>query len=188
MDIIAGVDESGRGALAGPVVACCVTIGQGFSFYADIDDSKALSAKKRRQLFDAMQSSIHLGVGIVSHRSIDRINILNATLLAMQKAIRRHNQTKSHIIIDGTMCPKTRISCEAMVNADARVDQVKIASICAKVIRDQLMVNYAHRYNNYAFEKHKGYGTDRHYACLHTYGPSYIHRRSFNLSKQLPLF
>lgn len=186
--VIAGVDEAGRGALAGPVVSCCIVFKDSFSIYDDIDDSKKLSEQKRYQLFDMIRPHVHLGIGIVSHRLIGRINVLQATLTAMAIAIRKTPVVIDHAIIDGNRIPTVSIPCEAVVKADATIPEVKAASICAKVIRDRLMLKYHRIYSDYAFDVHKGYGTRRHYDSLYDHGHCPIHRTSFNLNKQLTLF
>ena len=188
LSVIGGVDEAGRGALAGPVVSCCVSFKDSFSFYADINDSKKLSEARRYHLFDLIRPHIFLGIGITSHRLINKRNILNATLHSMSIAIRKHPVDMNHVIIDGNKCPDVGISCEAIVKADATIDQVKAASICAKVIRDRLMLKYHRIYDQYCFDIHKGYGTKKHYDSLFKYGHCPIHRTSFNLNKQLTLF
>lgn len=185
---IAGVDEAGRGALAGPVVACCATLKPSFCFYEEINDSKKLSELKRNHLFDAMRQHIHLGIGLTTHRFISRKNVLKATLVAMEQAVRKHTSPIDHVIIDGNKAPELTISHETMVKADAKVAEVMVASICAKVIRDRLMQKYDRIYSGYGFSGHKGYGTKKHYDALHNHGHCAIHRTSFNLNKQLTLF
>ena len=127
----AGIDEAGRGALAGPVVACCVVLKKSFTFYDDVNDSKQVSAKKRNQLFNDIMPHIHLGIGMGTHRLINKINVLNATLFAMKTAIRRLPTQINHAIIDGNKAPELTISYETMVKADAKVTEVMVASICA---------------------------------------------------------
>ena len=184
---IAGVDEAGRGALAGPVVACCATL-KSSCFHSEINDSKKLTPKKRDELFNLIQDHIHLGIGLSSHRLINRKNVLKATMIAMQHAVRKHTSPIDHVIIDGNKAPKLTISHETMVKADAKVAEVMVASICAKVIRDRLMQKYDRIYSVYGFNAHKGYGTKNHYDALHKHGHCAIHRTSFNLNKQLTLF
>ena len=186
--IIAGVDEAGRGALAGPVVACSVSFKSSFDFFDVIDDSKKLSEEKRYKIFNQIQPHIYLGTGIVSHRYINRTNILQATLVAMRKAINKMPIKVDHAIIDGNRVPRVDISCAAVIKADATIPEVKAASICAKVIRDRLMIKYNRIYTRYAFDGHKGYGTKQHYDSLHEHGHCAIHRVDFNLNKQLTLF
>ena len=186
--VIAGVDEAGRGALAGPVVACCAVLKPSFTLQDHVNDSKKLSEEKRYALFNALQEQIHLGIGLLSHRAITIQNILNATLNAMAISIRKMPVGFDHIIIDGNKAPKLKHSYETMVKADAKITEVMVASICAKVIRDRLMLKYHRIYSGYGFNTHKGYGTKLHFDALHHKGPCPIHRTSFNLNKQLTLF
>ena len=145
--VIAGVDEAGRGALAGPVVACSVVFKDTFALVDDIADSKRLSASKRDALFDQMRPHIHLGIGIVSHRKINTINILQATFIAMATSLRKTPTQIDHAIIDGNKTPNTR--SHAKHREAATIDQVKAASICAKVIRDRLMMKYHRIYSDW---------------------------------------
>ncbi len=186
--IIAGVDEAGRGALAGPVVACCVVLKPSFNLHNDVNDSKKLSETKRNILFNALQEDVYLGIGLLSHRALSTQNILTATLNAMATAIRKVPGHFDHIIIDGNKAPELTQSFETMVKADANVIEVMVASICAKVIRDRLMLKYDRIYSGYGFKSHKGYGTKIHYNALFDQGPCPIHRTTFNLNKQLTLF
>jgi ribonuclease HII len=184
-----GVDEAGRGALAGPIVACCVQFKPTFSLHSELNDSKQLSAAQRHTIFNAMKDDIYLGVGMASHRLIDKINVFQATMIAMTKAINKIANSNHHVIIDGNRVPKIEgPTCEAIVKADTKVAEVKAASICAKVLRDRLMEKYDRFLPEYGFKKHKGYGTKLHYTALFDYGKSVIHRESFNLSKQLTLW
>lgn len=184
----AGIDEAGRGALAGPVVACCVVLKESFSLHDDVNDSKKLSPKNRDHLFNAIIPHIQLGIGMATHRLINKINILNATLMAMKTAIRRFPAPIGHAIIDGNKAPKLTISHETMIKADGKIPEVMAASICAKVIRDRLMQKYHRIYTQYGFDSHKGYGTKQHYNALFDLGHCPIHRTTFNLNKQLTLF
>ncbi len=186
--LIAGVDEAGRGALAGPVVACSVTFKPTFNAHDILDDSKKLTEEKRYKIFNEIQSHIYLGTGIVSHRYINRTNILQATLVAMRKAINKMPIKIDHAIIDGNRIPRVDVSCAALIKADTTIPEVKAASICAKVIRDRLMIKYNRIYTRYAFDGHKGYGTKQHYESLHEHGHCAIHRVEFNLNTQLTLF
>lgn len=184
-----GVDEAGRGALAGPVVACAVSILPSFTFFEDVADSKVLTQSKRDRIYAMVRPHIALGIGIASHRYIDRYNILKATLIAMEKAVRRiPTQGGATVIVDGNHAPRINMPCEARVKADATVTEVMLASICAKVLRDRLMQKYHRFYPRFGFDRHKGYGTRDHYDALHKGGHSHIHRTSFNLNKQLELF
>jgi ribonuclease HII len=186
--IIAGVDEAGRGALAGPVVACCAVLKPSFNLHKDVNDSKKLSEKRRYQLFDDLLNDIYLGIGLNSHRYINQYNVLNATMTAMSTSVRKNKGIFDHIIIDGNKAPDLRHSYETMIKADTKIIEVMVASICAKVIRDRLMIKYDRLYSGYGFKHHKGYGTKTHYNALFNKGPCPVHRTSFNLNKQLTLF
>ena len=185
---VLGVDEAGRGALAGPVVACAVALKPSFCFFNEMNDSKKLNETTRERLFELIQPHIRLGVGMATHRCIDTMNILKATLLAMKKAIIRVPNQKYTVVIDGRDCPLIDMPCTAKIKADTTVVEVMAASICAKVIRDKIMCKYHRIYDQYNFNQHKGYGTTVHYDRLFEFGHSPIHRLSFNLSKQLTLF
>ena len=186
--VLAGVDEAGRGALAGPVVACAVTLKSSFTFGSEVNDSKQLTASKRHQLFTVIRPHIHLGIGMATHRFIDSHNILQATLISMQKAICRLPLVPTNVIVDGTHRPTVSMPCEPRVKADAHVQEVMVASICAKVLRDRLMQKYHRVYPQFGFDRHKGYGTQYHYDMLYKNGHCHVHRTSFNLNKQLELF
>ncbi|MEK9728033.1 MAG: ribonuclease HII [Candidatus Margulisiibacteriota bacterium] len=186
--VIAGVDEAGRGALAGPVVACCVVLKPSFKLQNEVNDSKRLSEKRRNGLFTLLLNDIHLGIGINSHRYITKHNVLKATMVAMATSIRKNKGPYNHIIIDGNKAPINGDSIETLVKADSKIIEVMVASICAKVIRDRLMKKYSRLYTGYGFEIHKGYGTKRHFEALFDNGPCPVHRTSFNLNKQLTLF
>lgn len=184
----AGIDEAGRGALAGPVVACCVVFKPSFAFNDMVNDSKKLPAKKRIELFNLFRNDIYLGIGLASHRLINKKNILNATLIAMKNSLRRAPSSCNFVIIDGNRGPKLTVPYKTMIKADERIPEVMVASICAKVIRDRLMLKYHNLYSEYGFDLHKGYGTQKHYEALFKHGACPIHRTSFNLNKQLTLF
>jgi ribonuclease HII len=183
-----GVDEAGRGALAGPIVACAVGLKPSFTFHNIVNDSKKINETNRKLIFNLIQPHIHLGIGMSTHRLIDKYNVLNATLIAMQKAIRRVPLQPFKVIIDGHITPKVTVPCTSKVKADTTVIEVMAASICAKVIRDHIMVKYHHIYPLYSFKKHKGYGTKDHYNQLFKHGQCPIHRLTFNLHQQLSLF
>ena len=186
---IAGVDEVGRGCLAGPVVAACVVIPHELN-NLEFKDSKLLSEKKRLTLYSKLLPyPDHIGLGIVSHRQIDKINILNATLLAMKKAILNCKQASTEIRVDGNKAPTIKgYKIEAIIKGDQLYQEISAASIIAKVIRDRLLSKYHTIYPNYELNINKGYGTETHYEALFTHGQSPIHRKSFNLSKQTSLF
>ena len=176
---IVGIDEAGRGPLAGPVVAAAVLLP------ADVDidglgDSKRLTARQR----DAVYTRIHAqatayGLGRVSAAQIDRHNIAWATAIAMIRAVQQLDTTPDLLLIDGTATLPVTIAQQTLVRGDSRCASIAAASVLAKVTRDRLMLSYAQRYPEYGFERHKGYPTREHYAHLQSYGPCPIHRRSF---------
>lgn len=176
---VCGVDEAGRGPLAGPVYAAAVILPLGAKIEG-LNDSKKLSEKKRKQLFDIInQVALSVSVGIATEKEIDEINILNATFLAMKRAVEGLEIPADYAIIDGNRAPNIGIAEETVVKGDGKVMSVAAASIIAKVSRDRYMLKMAQEYPQYMFEKHKGYGTRLHYEMLEKYGISPIHRRSF---------
>lgn len=194
---IAGVDEVGRGPLAGPVVAAAVILPEDFDVLG-IDDSKKLSEKKRNELFAIItQKAVAIGIGGVDEKTIDEINILQATKLAMKRAVEAceiklkeklelgeaDGDAESHIInyilFDAIKIEEIHIPQESIIKGDANVLSIAAASIIAKVTRDRMMVEYASEYPGYAFEKNKGYGTKAHYEGLRAHGMCPIHRRTF---------
>jgi ribonuclease HII len=208
-NFIIGIDEAGRGPLAGPVVAAAATVRKSkilnpkieilnIELFDLIRDSKTLSSKQREKLFDFIHEHFYVGVGICDHKTIDRINILQATFLAAKKAIadlqkaigqdtRNKNQTnfksqitKTIILFDGNRkIPNISIAQRCVPNGDKLVKSISAASIIAKVTRDRIMHEMHRRYPRYGFNKHKGYGTKLHLKMLHEYGPCEIHRKSF---------
>jgi ribonuclease HII len=176
---VAGVDEAGRGPLAGPVVAAAVIMPVGIGVHG-VDDSKKLSPLRREELFDVIvKRAAAVGIGIVPHDVIDRINILNATLEAMRRAIEELEVVPEHILVDGNQTIRVNIPCTAVVDGDARCSAIAAASIIAKVTRDRLMREYDRQYPGYDFAKHKGYGTRGHREAIMRLGLCPIHRRSF---------
>ena len=184
---IAGVDEVGRGPLAGPVVAACVVLPEDFDVLG-VDDSKKLSEKKREQLYDAILSeALAYGIGMQDNASIDEINILEATKEAMRCAIIEAEQRLrektgcgiDHILIDALTLREVAIPQTGIVKGDSASLSIAAASILAKVTRDRMMVEYDSIYPGYAFAKNKGYGTKAHYEGLQAQGMTPIHRRSF---------
>lgn len=176
---VCGVDEAGRGPLAGPVFAAAVVLGRG-QIIDGINDSKQLSEKKREALFDKIkEEALCYSIALVDEKTIDEINILNATFLAMKKAIEGLEIKPDFAMIDGNKTPDLDIDCEAVVKGDANSVSIAAASILAKVSRDRYMFEMAEKYPEYKFEKHKGYGTKLHYQMLDEYGPSEIHRQTF---------
>lgn len=176
---ICGVDEAGRGPLAGPVCAAAVIFPQGLVL-EDVDDSKKLTEKKREKLFDVIkENALAYSVAWASVEEIEEINILQAAMLAMKRAVEGLSVKPDFAIIDGNKSPELSIPTFPLVKGDALSQSVAAASILAKVSRDRLMLQYANQYPQYHFEKHKGYGTKLHKEALQTYGLSPIHRPSF---------
>lgn len=177
--IICGVDEAGRGPLAGPVCAAAVILPSNIDI-PGLDDSKKLSDKRRRELFPVIkEQAVAYGIGLASHEEIDEINILQATFLAMERALDQLDVKPDLALIDGNRAKDFGIPVKTVIHGDSLSASIAAASILAKVTRDDLMVEYAEKYPQYAFEIHKGYGTKAHYEALRTYGPSPIHRMTF---------
>ena len=178
---IAGIDEAGRGALAGPVIAAAVIL----PTYCNINglrDSKQLSPKQRAHLFDEIYNvAVSIGIGSADHRVIDRLNVLQATLLAMQEAVRKLTPPPDYLLVDGLNLPEVGIVGEAIPKGDSRSYSIAAASIIAKVTRDRLMVELDPIYPNYGFSRHKGYPTSQHRQAIAQFGASDIHRRTFKL-------
>ena len=179
---IAGVDEVGRGPLAGPVVCCAVVMPlTDDEIIVGVDDSKKLSPKKREQLAEEIKRrAICYKIVELDEKSIDEINILNATFLAMRRAVEQLQITPQLLLIDGNQKPETGI-CEevTVIKGDAKSMSIAAASVLAKVSRDRFMLELAKEYPQYAFEQHKGYGTKLHYERIAQYGIAPIHRKSF---------
>ena len=181
---IVGVDEAGRGPLAGPVVAAAVILAPEV-YLAGVNDSKALSSARREELFSTIVSkACAYGIGVVSPAEIDEINILQATFLAMVKAINHTNIFPDLVVVDGRQRLPFPLCQYPLVKADSRCQVVAAASIIAKVIRDRIMRFYHLRYPLYGFDRHKGYGTAVHRQAVKLYGLSPVHRRSFRLKEQ----
>lgn len=186
--LIGALDEAGRGPLAGPVVAACVIFNANISINNDlnkVNDSKKLSEKVREKLFELIKENfIEVGVGISDHRTIDRINILQATFLAMKKAISSVKSQPDLIIVDGSAkLPNFSTPQLPYVKGDERIFAIAAASIIAKVTRDRIMREMDKLYPDYGFSQHKGYGTKFHLEKLKQFGPCAIHRLSFNKVK-----
>lgn len=182
---IAGIDEAGRGPWAGPVVAAAVILPRKTLPYVRIDDSKRLSARQREQAFDVILQHAEVGFGIVCARTIDQRNILQATFLAMQQAVRDLPSPADCALVDGNQAPALGIPCRAIVRGDSRSTVIACASIMAKVLRDRLMHFYHELDGRYYFDRHKGYGTALHRHCLRQWGASCFHRRSFAPVREL---
>lgn len=176
---ICGVDEAGRGPLAGPVCAAAVIFPEGLVLEG-VDDSKKLTEKKREKLFDIIKDkALAYSVAWASVEEIEKINILNASMLAMKRAIEGLTVSADFAMIDGNKTPDIKIPCVSIVKGDALSQSIAAASILAKVSRDRLMLDMAKKYPQYLFEKHKGYGTQLHHDMILKYGPCDIHRKSF---------
>jgi ribonuclease HII/Holliday junction resolvase-like predicted endonuclease len=187
VEIIAGVDEAGRGPLAGPVVAAAVIMSDDHGIEG-LRDSKKLTAKKRESLFEEINTkAVSVGIGIVSEKEIDRINVLAATQKAMQMALGRLNQKPTLALIDGYKLPNQVIPNKGIIKGDTKVESIMAASIIAKVTRDTIMLEYDKIFPDYGFAKHKGYGTKQHMNALNNFKATPIHRRSFKpVSINLP--
>lgn len=178
-DIVCGVDEAGRGPLAGPVYAAAVVLKKGQTIEG-VNDSKKLSEKKREELFDKIVSECSaLSVGTASEREIDEINILQATFLAMKRAVDGLSINPDIALVDGNQTPPLDCAVKTVIKGDAKSESIAAASIIAKVSRDRYMKEMAAKYPEYQFEKHKGYGTKLHYEMIEKYGICEIHRKSF---------
>lgn len=178
-NLVCGVDEAGRGPLAGPVCAAAVVLHKGL-ILEGVNDSKKLTEKKREALFDVItEQALDWSVAFATVEEIEEINILNAAMLAMKRAVEGLKNPVDFAIIDGNRKPPLEIDCEAVVKGDAKSMSVAAASILAKVSRDRILRQYAVDYPQYGFEKHKGYGTKVHVEALKKYGPCEVHRPSF---------
>ncbi len=176
---VCGVDEAGRGPLAGPVCAAAVILPKGL-ILEGVNDSKKLTEKKREKLFDVIkENAVSYSIAYATVEEIESINILNATMLAMKRAVEGLDVKADFAYIDGNRTPDLNIPCEYIIKGDARSMSVAAASILAKVSRDRLMLEYAQQYPQYKFEKHKGYGTKVHTEAIKEFGPAPIHRLSF---------
>lgn len=179
---VGGVDEVGRGPLAGPVVAACVVFPQDF-FLPEVNDSKKVTAKKRERLFDQiLDTAREVGIGIVGEKTIDAMNILNASLKAMFKAVQKLKNVPEFILVDGNQrIPNLPLPQMPVIKGDSKSLSIAAASIVAKVTRDRIMLKYHEEYPEFCFADHKGYGTRTHMEALKVFGPCRIHRRSFKL-------
>lgn len=177
--MICGVDEAGRGPLAGPVCAAAVILPDGYDI-PGLNDSKQLTDKKRRELYPVIKKeAIAYGIAFVDEKVIDQVNILNATFMAMKDAIGQLEVTPELALIDGNRVSDFGVEAIPVVKGDAKVASIAAASILAKVARDDFMTEMAQQYPEYGFEIHKGYGTKRHYAAIEEYGMCPVHRRTF---------
>ncbi len=176
---IAGVDEAGRGALAGPVVSAAVLLAAKTQI-PGLTDSKRLSAKQRSALEGVIKAaSLSWAVGLASVDEIDEMNILQATLLSMQRAVEGLEQCPDQVLVDGNRLPNLDCPAKAIVKGDLLVPAISAASVIAKVTRDSIMAEYSNEYPNYGFERHAGYGTRVHLESLASFGATAIHRKTF---------
>jgi ribonuclease HII len=179
IEYIAGVDEAGRGPLAGPVVAAAVIFPK-YLLIEGVNDSKKCSAKKRDALFSLIiEQVLSVGIGIVDHIEIDRINILKATVLAMQNSLEKLNVKPDFVIVDGNSFKHNTLKFQNIIGGDASSFTIAAASIIAKVTRDRIMNEMDVKFPKYGFARHKGYGTHQHIEAIQKYGFCEIHRRSF---------
>jgi len=177
---IAGVDEAGRGPLAGPVVVASVILGENWSNAHALNDSKRLSSKKRNQLYEIITNeALTFKIISISPKEIDRINILQATLLGMQRSLSEIRPLPDYALVDGNHYPKTTIKGEAIIKGDCLSKSIAAASILAKVTRDKIMIDSAKLFPHWSFEKHKGYPTSLHRELISKYGLTPLHRKSF---------
>ena len=174
--MIAGVDEVGRGCLAGPVIAASVILKKPIK---GLMDSKRLSSKKREDLSQIIIENSVFAIGAANSQEIDQINILQASLLAMQRSLEKLDMQPKKVLVDGNHIFETSIEIEAIVGGDNLIPSISAASVVAKVIRDRLMMAYSKEFPNYGFDKHKGYPTRLHKEMLKKYGLTRIHRRTF---------
>jgi len=180
---IAGVDEAGRGPLAGPVVAAAVMFPSDV-WIPGVDDSKKLSPAKREELYSEIRDrAVSLGVGIVDQRVIDVINIREASLIAMESALSQLKPQPEYVLVDGNYFRSTSIPFETIVHGDATVFSIAAASIVAKVVRDRMMEGFHRLYPQYGFDRHKGYATMQHVKAIAEFGLCNIHRRSFHVRR-----
>lgn len=183
---IAGIDEAGRGPLAGPVVAAACILPEGVLF-EHLNDSKQLLPEEREVLYEKITQCPGLiyGIGISDVATIDRVNILQATFLAMKKAVKVLAMQPDYLLIDGNQTPKFKIPTEAIVEGDGRSISIAAASILAKVTRDRIMRDLDRKWPDYGFKQHKGYATPQHLEAIEKFGPCAIHRRSFDPVKTM---
>lgn len=185
--VIAGLDEAGRGPLAGPVVAAAVVLTPTKKM-AGIDDSKKLSPEQREKIFSLiLQQAAAVGIGVVDAREIDRLNILRASLKAMEQAVQNLPLSPDFLLIDGIHSLTLPLAQRAIPKGDQRCQSIAAASIVAKVTRDRLMLAYHDEYPQYNFARHKGYGTREHLQAIRQYGCCPLHRQSFKPIYQLSL-
>jgi ribonuclease HII len=192
--LVAGIDEAGRGPLAGPVVAAMIVLDKTFidnpealEALKETKDSKKITPAKRKRIFKEIKNHCpQIGIGISTNETIDRINILQASFLAMKKAINDIKEKPDMILVDGKFrIPACSFDQKTVIDGDAKVFSIAAASIVAKVTRDEMMEQYHQHYPEYGFDRHKGYGTKQHMESLKQHGPCEIHRRSFGPIKNI---
>ncbi|MBT5016608.1 ribonuclease HII [Candidatus Peregrinibacteria bacterium] len=176
--IIAGMDEAGRGPWAGPVVAAAVILPRGIHL-PGLNDSKKVTEKKREELYAKIKLKAEWGIGKASHKEIDRHGLLKATQLAFQRALDSLPRVPEHLLIDGRDNFTFSVPHTSIIRGDQKIRSIKAASILAKVARDKLMKDCSLKFPEYSFDKHKGYGTQKHQLALQKYGVTPVHRRSF---------
>lgn len=178
-NFVCGVDEAGRGPLCGPVVAAAVILPKD-EYIEGVNDSKKLTEKKREKLYDdIMMKAVAVSIGISDVDVIEKVNILNATKLAMKQAIEKLSIKPDYVLIDGNQMIDINIKAETVVSGDAKSESIAAASIIAKVTRDRMLIEFDKKYPEYGFAKHKGYGTKSHIEAIQKYGLTDIHRPSF---------
>jgi len=178
--MLAGVDEVGRGPLAGPVVTAAVILSPDDPYLGQYRDSKRVAEKKRLKLYHHIRKhAVSYSVSMASVEEIDQINILHATMLSMRRSVESLSVSPSKVLVDGNRIPDLTVAAEAIVGGDDLVQEIAAASIIAKVIRDRMMAMYDARFPGYYFAKHKGYGTKAHMDALREHGPCSIHRKTF---------
>ncbi|OGW47240.1 MAG: ribonuclease HII [Nitrospirae bacterium GWC2_57_9] len=185
--LVAGLDEAGRGPLAGPVVAAAVILPFGLSI-PGLTDSKQVPEPERERLFDIIcRQAVCFGIGIVDERTIDEVNILQASILAMEQALACLKPSPDYLLLDAVTLPRVKLPQKPLIKGDCRSSSIAAASILAKVTRDRLMLELHEKYPRYHFHKHKGYGTKEHLELLREHGPCEAHRKSFApVTKLLP--
>jgi len=177
---LAGVDEVGRGPLAGPVVTAAVILSPNDPYLGKYRDSKKVAEKKRLKLYHHIRRhAVAYSVSMASIAEIDEINILHATMLSMRRSVQGLSVTPAHVLVDGNRIPDLAVTVEAIIGGDDKIQEIAAASIMAKVIRDRMMSMFDIRYPGYQFARHKGYGTKVHMDALRQLGPCPIHRKSF---------
>ncbi len=183
---LCGVDEAGRGPLAGPVVAAAVVLNyRNIDEILDVNDSKKLSESRRQKLYDKiLKNCKSFGVGVVDVEFIDKFNILNATMKAMKLAVENLKIRSNLVLVDGNRVPNLNVTAQSLIKGDEKSACVAAASIVAKVTRDRIMLKIDEQFPQYGFAQHKGYATKQHFANLEKFGPTIVHRQSF-LKKKL---